>query len=284
MSSPTPSRSLSPCVAMPAGRRSSVRPGRSTCRRSYRPVLGFIEDSVVQVVPPQPTRIFHPKIWVLRFEDAAGEMRHRFLCLSRNLTMDRSWDTVLQMEQSTQGGGADPAPIADFLLDLPLLTPVVDADRQALVESLATTLRGTRLEVPQPFRTAEFWPMGTSSGREWPFPAESTASRGGHPVPGRRVRQADAARHTGHDSSPGRRRSTDSEDGPFPRRPARGFSNVPPETDDPGREDPRQPPRGHHAACTPRPSSGMPTGRVTRSPGRRTAQVPRSAATSSSAS
>ena len=139
----------------------------------YRPVLGFIEDSVIQVVPPQPTRLFHPKIWVLRFEDAAGQARHRFLCLSRNLTMDRSWDTVLQMEQSAQGGGADPAPIADFLLDLPLLTPVLDADRQALVESLATTLRGTRLEVPQPFRTAEFWPMGTSSGREWPFPAEA---------------------------------------------------------------------------------------------------------------
>ena len=58
-----------------------------------------VEDSIVQVVPPQATRVFHPKIWVLRFTNATGEFTHRLVCLSRNLTGDRSWDTVLSTDE-----------------------------------------------------------------------------------------------------------------------------------------------------------------------------------------
>jgi hypothetical protein len=141
---------------------------------NYRPILGFAEDSVVQVTPPAVNKVFHPKIWVLRFEDADGRRRHRFLCLSRNLTMDKSWDTILQMEEDPEQGGADPAPICDFLLDLPKLAsaPLEDV-RQEQLKSLAESLRSVTLEVPDPFRTAEFWPLGTPSGRGWPFPSEA---------------------------------------------------------------------------------------------------------------
>lgn len=138
---------------------------------NYRPILGFAEDSVVQVVPSAPNRVFHPKIWILRFENAKGELRHRFLCLSRNLTMDRSWDTVLQMDEAHDATGAGADPIADFLLDLPSLAATTpDAARKEQITSLAASLRSTTFEVPDPFRSAEFWPMGTPSGRDWPFP------------------------------------------------------------------------------------------------------------------
>jgi hypothetical protein len=120
---------------------------------SYRPILGFAEDCVVQVVPPATNRVFHPKIWVLRFENAEGQQRHRFLCLSRNLTMDRSWDTVLQMDQAPDSSGADPGPIADFLLDLPsLAASSPDAARKEQLNSLATSLRSVERRLLAPWR------------------------------------------------------------------------------------------------------------------------------------
>src|SRR4051794_29808751 len=52
---------------------------------TYRKLVVFAEQSVVEVAPPVG-RTFHPKIWVLRFTNAAGAITHRLLCLSRNLT------------------------------------------------------------------------------------------------------------------------------------------------------------------------------------------------------
>jgi hypothetical protein len=85
--------------------------------------------------------------------------------------MDRSWDTVLQMDEAADGVGADAGPIADFLLDLPGLAATnPDASRVEQIASLAASLRLTTLEIPEPFRSAEFWPLGTASSRDWPFP------------------------------------------------------------------------------------------------------------------
>jgi hypothetical protein len=78
----------------------------------------FAEQSVVEVAPPLG-RTFHPKIWVLRFTNAADSITHRLLCLSRNLTGDRSWDTVLVADESTAGEHRmAAAPASRFLEDL----------------------------------------------------------------------------------------------------------------------------------------------------------------------
>ena len=46
----------------------------------YRPILGYIEGSVVQVQAPAEDGIFHPKVWVLRFlreADCGDDIRAR---------------------------------------------------------------------------------------------------------------------------------------------------------------------------------------------------------------
>ena len=43
-------------------------------------------------------RIFHPKVWALRFLDPAGEPSFRLVVLSRNLTASRNWDTILWLD------------------------------------------------------------------------------------------------------------------------------------------------------------------------------------------
>ena len=46
--------------------------------------------------------VFHPKFWLLRYlpQDSGGPARYRLLVLSRNLTYDRSWDTMLRLDAS----------------------------------------------------------------------------------------------------------------------------------------------------------------------------------------
>lgn len=143
---------------------------------SYQRLVSFAEGMAVEVTARAPGRLFHPKIWVLRFRDELGTFRHRFLCLSRNLTTDRSWDTVLRLDEMTTPLGASPdaAPLADFLKDLPRLTtrPLGKARRDD-VASLARSVRKAQFGLPSGFGAAEFWPLGTASGRAWPFPDEA---------------------------------------------------------------------------------------------------------------
>ena len=79
----------------------------------YRSILTFVEDSVLEVMPPHEGSIFHPKIWALRFVDQQGQRLHRVLVLSRNMTLDRSWDTALVLDEA-EDGGIDAAPAAEF--------------------------------------------------------------------------------------------------------------------------------------------------------------------------
>ncbi|MFC2109336.1 phospholipase D family protein [Bacteroidota bacterium] len=59
----------------------------------YNTLLAFMEDCIVEVQPEIVNASFHPKIWVLRFENKE-EIRYRLIVLSRNLTFDRSWDVA----------------------------------------------------------------------------------------------------------------------------------------------------------------------------------------------
>lgn len=141
------------------------------------PRLAAFAEGMVAEVEPSPGHTFHPKVWVLRFIDEAGTRRHRFVCMSRNLTGDRSWDTVLVCdEESTATHTFDAAPVATWALDLlgSLVRPLATA-REAGLRDLLTGLSGVPLAVPEPFTAATVVPMGAGADLSWPLPAESAA-------------------------------------------------------------------------------------------------------------
>lgn len=141
--------------------------------RTWRSVLTFAEDSVVQAVAPTPNRVFHPKIWLTRFADNRGRTKHRFLCLSRNLTFDRSWDTVLRLDEVGDGesGGSDAAPLADFVRRLPdLATDDLAPERRDIVAGLADSVEQVRFALPGPFNELQFLPLGLDPAEFWPIP------------------------------------------------------------------------------------------------------------------
>lgn len=136
---------------------------------AFRPILTFIEDSVIEVMPPR-SGIFHPKIWALRFVDSEGHHTHRLVVQSRNLTLDRSWDTVLVLDEDS-AGTIEAGPAAAFLSRLPdLAIREVPADRSRQVDELVASLAGVRFAAPLPFTHGELLPIGLANEYVWPFP------------------------------------------------------------------------------------------------------------------
>lgn len=72
--------------------------GRIAVPRHHRPLLTYLEERIVQAKAPSDGHSFHPKVWIIRYVNPEKDVAYRFLCLSRNLTFDRSWDTVLTLD------------------------------------------------------------------------------------------------------------------------------------------------------------------------------------------
>ena len=93
-----------PLAALEAIKRSTGRiglfchKGRISVPKDQQLLYSYLEEAVVQVEPPGKEGVFHPKIWLIRFVAEDQPVIYRFLCLSRNLTFDRSWDTALMLE------------------------------------------------------------------------------------------------------------------------------------------------------------------------------------------
>lgn len=126
-------------------------------------LLAFVEPMVHQVRRPKPGRLFHPKLWALRFEDeATGETSLRLLVLSRNLTKDRSWDVCLRLEGYPGARRvAGNKPLFDLLQHtLRLAVAPLPPDRQAAVEALGEDLRRAAWEYPDGAREMFFHALG----------------------------------------------------------------------------------------------------------------------------
>jgi len=101
-----------------------------------------------------------------------GALRYRFLCLSRNLTFDRSWDTVLRLDGEIETGdpGPDASPLAAFIRTLPqLAVNPLDSGRISSLNALAGELAHVSFTLPDGFRAATFWPMGHDGVGRWPL-------------------------------------------------------------------------------------------------------------------
>ncbi len=138
--------------------------GRIAVPDRHAILLGQLEGSVVEVRPPAGGS-FHPKVWALRFHNSAGGVRYRVLCLTRNLTFDRSWDTVTSIDgnlMERQRGYAANRPLGDFLAALPSMAvrPDLPGKATANVALAAEELRRVNFECPAPFEEMSFHPVG----------------------------------------------------------------------------------------------------------------------------
>ena len=143
--------------------------GYTAVPRSGQTALAFLEQSVISVFPrrrPGRGAVFHPKVWVLRYEPrSSGPVRYRLVCQSRNLTFDASWDATLVLDGALQErrvrGYSLNRPLADFVRGLPALaSEPVSSEQLATVETLADELQRVRFEAPEGFELSRFLPFG----------------------------------------------------------------------------------------------------------------------------
>tara|TARA_R110002072_G_scaffold135053_1_gene276187 strand:- start:4954 stop:6840 length:1887 start_codon:yes stop_codon:yes gene_type:complete len=136
-----------------------------------RQLFAWLESSVHEVVPPNPAGVFHPKIWAIRYRMPNDTVIIRVLCLSRNLTFDRSWDTLLTLDGVLRKTPLRVnQPLVEFIQRLPALT-LYPADKALKddIESIASDIACTEFDLPQGFDQLRFWPLGLG-GQDWPYP------------------------------------------------------------------------------------------------------------------
>ncbi|MBI3969915.1 MAG: phospholipase D family protein [Chloroflexi bacterium] len=151
--------------------------GQIAIPRRDQLLYGYLETAVFEVNPPRGNGVFHPKVWLLRFtagEDEATEARYRLLSLSRNLTFDRSWDTVLSLDGEVlprRNALAMNHPLGDFVASLPgLARRPLPAQVQERIDTIAAEVRRVRFEAPDGLTLETFWPIGVRPAYRWPFP------------------------------------------------------------------------------------------------------------------
>ena len=137
-------------------------------------LLAYLEGSVIEVQPSKKDGIFHPKVWVLAFEADDRPAFYRVLCLSRNLTFARAWDTCLRLEGSLterQRGYSRNKPFADLLLALPgLATRETSTELREDLDRMAYEVRRVDFRPPRPFTDFRVHNLGLWHRHRWPFP------------------------------------------------------------------------------------------------------------------
>ena len=129
-------------------------------------LLALLESAVHQVRRPRPGHVFHPKVWVLRFLNRSEDPFFRLLVLSRNLTFDRSWDTILWLDgRLGRRPVAGNAPLSRFVAALPVLAlERLPDERREAIQDLAEELRRVDWDLPDGVREAHFHPIGLPGG------------------------------------------------------------------------------------------------------------------------
>jgi hypothetical protein len=139
--------------------------------------VAYLEKSVITVLLPADNNgvrgTFHPKVWIVRYVGDEKAPRYRLICASRNLTFDRSWDTIVSLEGSvvdrTRAIGTS-KPLGEFINALPELAvrPVDEAVRQA-IGAMEDELVRVKFEPGEQVEEIEFWPLGLDQRKRDPF-------------------------------------------------------------------------------------------------------------------
>jgi hypothetical protein len=136
--------------------------GQITVPAQASDLMAFLEPMIHEVGRPRPGHLFHPKIWLLRYTYDDDRPRHRLLCLTRNLTRDHSWDTVVRLDGTATGGPkAANRPLAELIRSLPgrAVTPLPDGRRQRIAD-LADEIRRVVWEHPDDVNEVNFHVFG----------------------------------------------------------------------------------------------------------------------------
>ncbi|PKN74136.1 MAG: hypothetical protein CVU50_00765 [Candidatus Cloacimonetes bacterium HGW-Cloacimonetes-3] len=126
----------------------------------------LLEKMVVEIVMKK-TKSFHPKLWLVKYENAKKDTLYRCVVLSRNLTFDRSWDVSVCMEGKpvSEASIDKTKPLTDFFIAISQLVNRHDIDKtkKKSLLSLSTELQNVEFQLESKiFTDFSFCPVGIS--------------------------------------------------------------------------------------------------------------------------
>lgn len=126
----------------------------------------LLEKMVFEIVLKNK-KSFHPKFWLVKYENEHREALYRCVVLSRNLTFDRSWDVAVCIEGKVDGrlnGGYDKSrPISDFLNSLLKLSrrDEINRDKRKSLTGLTKEILSVKFELNEKqFSDYDYLPIG----------------------------------------------------------------------------------------------------------------------------
>jgi hypothetical protein len=136
--------------------------GETRVPQSASDLFAFLEPVVHEVRRPRAGHLFHPKVWLLRYRGDDESEAIRLLIPTRNLTNDASWDAVLRLDGSPEGGPlASNRPLADLVRwCMSNTVRGLETARRLAIESLVESVRRTRWEFPGGVNDIEFHVFG----------------------------------------------------------------------------------------------------------------------------
>ena len=122
---------------------------------------------------------FHPKVWLVRFDDDDQQPLIRVAVSSRNLTFDRSWDVALTSEVAPGTRRVkESRPLAELVRALPgMAVRGIEADVAEMLTGLADEVDRVRFPAPEKFSGAvKFELMGLGGKVHAPWRPDQSGS------------------------------------------------------------------------------------------------------------
>jgi hypothetical protein len=138
-----------------------------------RMLFSLLEPVIVQAKSPRAGGAFHAKLWLLRFVSGTNDVRLRLVIPTRNITHDRCWDLVLQLEGTPRGRVvANNRELKQILDALPqYATQALSVERADRMGALADEANRTQWELPGDFTDVIFHAL--PKRRDWLLPQSS---------------------------------------------------------------------------------------------------------------
>jgi hypothetical protein len=145
--------------------------GQIAVPKNVNILYSFLEDTVVETQIEAGIKSFHPKIWILRFTDENENYKYRLIVSSRNITFDKSWDTILVLEGEKSGRTDENRKLQNFLNYLAdSAAEKIDQNRIDKLKELAAELSEVHFETPAGFDDfIDFRAPGALGADSWPF-------------------------------------------------------------------------------------------------------------------
>lgn len=139
-------------------------------------VYAFLERAVVPMQAPRGG-VFHPKAWVVRYRDETEQVLHRVLISSRNLTFDRSWDTLVRLDEDAAGTALPGLPrLLEACTEDSMTRGAMPRDHQERLMSVAQSVGKAKFDPPPGFTDMRLHALGLSATARaaWPFPPQAS--------------------------------------------------------------------------------------------------------------